>query len=276
MLEEVYKKKEDIFKIIKKAGNEILKVYSGNDFQVKMKSDQTPLTIADKKSNDVIVKSLKELFPEVPILSEESEKTPYNLRKKWKYLWMVDPLDGTKEFIKKNGEFSINLALIKNGKPVFGILYLPVLELFYYAGKRYGAYKIEKNGKAIGLKPEKDNKNDVDRIIKVIFSKSHYNQETREYVDRIKKQYCYTEMISVGSAMKLAYLAEGKADIYPRLAPTMEWDIAAGQIIVEETGGKVIDFLGKKPLIYNKDNLRNPWFLAFGNGIEYRLSSIES
>src|SRR6056297_1595039 len=250
MLEEVYKKKEEIFKIIKKAGNKILKVYSGNDFQVEMKSDETPLTLADKKSNDVIVKSLIELFPEVHILSEESKKTPYQERSGWEYLWLVDPLDGTKEFIKKNGEFSINLALIKGGKPIFGMLYLPVLGLFYYAGKGYGAYKIEKNGKTISLKPAEYNKNDVDRMIKVIFSKSHYNQETREYVERIRKKYYHIEMISVGSAMKLAYLAEGKADIYPRLAPTMEWDIAAGQIIVEEAGGKVIDFLGKKSLIY--------------------------
>jgi 3'(2'), 5'-bisphosphate nucleotidase len=265
MLKELYKKKEEIFKIIKKAGNEILKVYSGNDFQVETKSDKTPLTLADKKSNDVIVKSLIELFPEVPILSEESKKTPYHERKEWEYLWFVDPLDGTKEFIEKNGEFSINLALIKDDKPIFGILYLPVLDILYYAGEGQGAYKIEKNDKTIGLKSEKDNKNDIDRMIKVIFSKSHYNQETREYVDRIKKQYCHTEMISVGSAMKLAYLAEGKADIYPRLSTTMEWDIAAGQIIVEEAGGKVIDFLGEKSLIYNKEDLRNPWFVAFRN-----------
>ena len=265
MLEEVYKKKKEIFEVIKKAGNEILKVYSGNDFQVETKSDKTPLTIADKKSNKVIINGLMTLFPELPVLSEESKKTPYYERKKWKYLWLIDPLDGTKEFIKKNGEFSINLALIKDSKPIFGILYLPVLGLFYYAGKRYGAYKIEKNGKTINLKPVKYYKNGIDRNIRVIFSKSHYNQETREYVDRIGKQYYHTEMISVGSAMKMAYLAEGKADIYPRLAPTMEWDIAAGQIIVEEAGGKVIDIPGKKPLFYNKEDLQNPWFVAFGN-----------
>lgn len=268
MLEEVYKKKEDIFEILRKAGDEILKVYSGNDFQVETKSDKTPLTLADKKSNDVIVNGLMELFPELPLLSEESKKTAYHERKGWEYLWLIDPLDGTKEFIKKNGEFSINLALIKDGKPIFGILYLPVLGLFYYAGKGYGAYKIEKNGKTISLKPKKYNKNDVDRNIRVIFSKSHYNQETRDYVDRIRKQYYNTEMISVGSAMKLAYLAEGKADIYPRLAPTMEWDIAAGQVILEESGGKVLDFNRKSPLIYNKEDLRNPWFVAFKNSIQ--------
>ena len=268
MSEEVYKKKEEIFEVIRKAGNEILKVYSGNDFQVEKKSDKTPLTLADKKSNDVIVNGLIRLFPELPLLSEESKKTAYHERKGWEYLWLIDPLDGTKEFIKKNGEFSINLALIKDGKPIFGILYLPVLGLFYYAGKGYGAYKIEKNGKKNNLKPAKYNKNGANRSIRVIFSKSHYNQETRAYVDKIRNQYFQPTMISVGSAMKLAYLAEGKADIYPRLAPTMEWDIAAGQIIVEETGGIVIDFLEKKPLKYNKKNLQNPWFLASGNSID--------
>ena len=273
MLEEVYKKKEEIFKVIKKAGNEILKVYSGNDFQVETKSDKTPLTIADKKSNKVIINGLMTLFPEIPLLSEETKKIPYYERKKWEYLWLIDPLDGTKEFIKKKGEFSINLALIKDSKPIFGILYLPLLGLFYYAGKGYGTYKIEKNGKTISLKTEKYHKNDADKNIRVIFSKSHYNQETRDYVERIRKQYYNTEMISVGSAMKLAYLAERKADIYPRLAPTMEWDIAAGQIIVEEAGGKVIDFLVKKPLIYNKENLQNPWFVAFRNSIDVLRSS---
>jgi 3'(2'), 5'-bisphosphate nucleotidase len=265
MLKEVNRKIEDIFGIIRQAGDEIVKVYQSDDYQVKRKNDETPLTLADRKSNTVLVKGLQGLFPEIPYLSEESKKTPYQERKGWGHLWLIDPLDGTKEFIKENGEFSINLALIKDGKPIFGILYLPVLGLFYYAGKGYGSYKIEKNGKTIGLKPEKDNKNDVDRNIRVIFSKSHYNQETREYVDRIKKQYYHTEMISVGSAMKLAYLAEGKADIYPRLAPTMEWDIAAGQIIVEEAGGSVVSFQEKKSLIYNKEDLRNPWFVAFRN-----------
>jgi len=203
MLEVVNRKKEDIFSIIREAGDEILKVYQGNDFQVEIKSDETPLTLADKRSNKVIVNGLKELFPGVPFLSEESKKTPYQERKGWEYFWLIDPLDGTKEFIKRNGEFSINLALINNGCPIFGILYLPVLGLFYFANK-------------------------------------------------------------------------GQADICPRLAPTMEWDIAAGQIIVEETGSKVVDFYKKKPLFYNKEDLRNPWFVAFRNNIASCVLNIES
>ena len=276
MLEEIYKKKEEIFEVIKKAGNEILKVYSGNDFQVETKSDKTPLTIADKKSNKVIINGLMKLFPELPLLSEESKKKPYYDRKKWQYLWLIDPLDGTKEFIKKNGEFSINLALIKDRKPIFGILYLPVLGLFYYAGKGYGAYKIDRIGRvnqlpinSNGKNFEKNNKN----IKCIIFSRSHYTEETKQFVEKIKKQFSKVQMISVGSAMKLAYLAEGKADIYPRLAPTMEWDIAAGQTILEESGGKVLDFYKKIPLMYNKEDLRNPWFVASRNSIDALRSS---
>jgi len=211
------------------------------------------------------------LFPELPFLSEESKKTPYHERKGWEYLWLIDPLDGTKEFIKKNGEFSINLALIKDGKPIFGMLYLPVLGLFYYAGKGYGAYKIDRSGRVNQLPINSNGKNfekNNNSIKRIIFSRSHYTEETKQFVEKIKKQFSKVQMISVGSAMKLAYLAEGKADIYPRLAPTMEWDIAAGQVILEESGGKVLDFYKKTPLIYNKENLRNPWFLAYGNSIE--------
>jgi 3'(2'), 5'-bisphosphate nucleotidase len=279
MLEVVNRKKEDIFSIIREAGDEILKVYQGNDFQVEIKSDETPLTLADKRSNKVIVNGLKELFPGVPFLSEESKKTPYQERKGWEYFWLIDPLDGTKEFIKRNGEFSINLALINNGCPIFGILYLPVLGLFYFANKGQGAYKIEMDGRIIKLPLKKRDKHvegETSKTIRVILSKSHFTWETNDYVEKIKKHYHQIEMISVGSAMKLAYLAEGQADIYPRLAPTMEWDIAAGQIIVEETGSKVVDFYKKKPLFYNKEDLRNPWFVAFRNNIASCVLNIES
>lgn len=265
MLETVYKKKENIFEIIVRAGNEIIKVYQSNDFQVEMKSDQTPLTTADRKSNQVIVNGLKELFPQIPILSEESKKIPYQVRERWEYLWIVDPLDGTKEFIKKNGEFSINLALIKNNDPVFGIIDIPVLDVLYYAMKGKGAYKREGDGALFQLPFEntkKQIKKAVNTRIRMICSKSHYTEETKRYVDRISKHYSDIEMISVGSAIKFVYLAENKADIYPRLAPTMEWDIAAGQMILEETGGKIVDYQRKKPLMYNKEDLKNPWFVA--------------
>jgi|LDZT01.1.fsa_nt_gi 3'(2'), 5'-bisphosphate nucleotidase len=279
MLEKVYKKREDIFEIIRKAGDEILKVYSGNDFQVEIKSDKTPLTIADKKSNDVIVNGLSLIFPEIPILSEESKKTPFQIRKEWEHFWIVDPLDGTKEFIKKNGEFSINLALIKNGIPIFGILYLPVKDILYYAAKSYGAYKRDNNGRLTRLlnnKKGKEYKQIADSPKRIIISRSHYTEETQHFVEEIEKQFSKVQLISVGSAMKIAYLAEEKADIYPRLAPTMEWDIAAGQIILEESGGEILDFYEKIPLIYNKENLRNPWFVAYKNSNQSQVSSIQS
>jgi 3'(2'), 5'-bisphosphate nucleotidase len=268
MLEKVYKKREDIFEIIRKAGDEILKVYSGNNFQVETKSDKSPLTIADKKSNDVIVNGLSLIFPEIPILSEESKKTPFQIRKGWEYLWIVDPLDGTKEFIKKNGEFSINLALIRNSIPIFGILYLPVKNILYYAAKGYGAYKEDNSGRFTRLlKNKKFEKYEqiADSPKRIIISRSHYTEETQQFVKGIEKQFSKVQLISVGSAMKIAYLAEGKADIYPRLAPTMEWDIASGQIILEESGGKILDFCKKTPLIYNKEDLKNPWFVAYKN-----------
>jgi len=272
MLQEVHNKEEDIFQIAREAGNEILDVYQGDDFQVEIKSDKTPLTIADKKSNHIIVKGLQEIFPEIPILSEESRRIPYHERKKWKYLWIIDPLDGTKEFIKRNGEFSINLALIKNSVPIFGILYIPVKEILYFASKGYGAYKKDRRTDNIKLptnRKDKKNEKSNDMVKRIIFSRSHYTEETKHFVERIKKQFSRIHMISAGSAMKMAYLAEGKADIYPRLAPTMEWDIAAGQIILEESGGKLLDFYKRTPLIYNKKDLINPWFLAIGNNVNH-------
>jgi 3'(2'), 5'-bisphosphate nucleotidase len=279
MLETVYKKKEDIFEIIVRAGNEIIKIYQSNDFQVEMKSDKTPLTIADKNSNHVIVDGLKKLFPKIPILSEESKKTPFQTRKEWEYLWIVDPLDGTKEFIKKNGEFSINLALVKDGIAIFGILYLPVKDILYYAAKDYGAYKKDNSGRYTSLLHNKkceEYEQIADSPKRIIISRSHYTEETQLFVEGIKKQFSKVQLISVGSAMKITYLAEGKADIYPRLAPTMEWDIAAGQIVLEESGGEILDFYEKTPLIYNKENLRNPWFVAYKDSNQSRLASSKS
>jgi 3'(2'), 5'-bisphosphate nucleotidase len=279
MLEKVYKKKEDIFEIIVRAGNEIIKVYQSNDFQVEMKSDKTPLTIADKNSNHVIVDGLKKIFPKIPILSEESKKTPFQTRKEWEYLWIIDPLDGTKEFIKKNGEFSINLALVKDGTPIFGILYLPVKDILYYAVKGYGAYKKENSGifkRLFNSDEDKEYEKIADSPKRIIISRSHYTEETQQFVKEIEKQFSKVQLISVGSAMKIAYLAEGKADIYPRLAPTMEWDIAAGQIVLEESGGEILDFYEKTPLIYNKENLRNPWFVAYKDSNQSRVANSES
>ena len=267
MLSDVIKKKEALFHIIRTAGTEILKVYQSGHFQVKLKEDQTPLTIADHKSNEVIIEGLKTLFPNIPFLSEESRKTPYEERKEWDYFWLIDPLDGTKEFIKRNDEFSVNIALVHNNRPVLGLLYLPVLDILYYAIQGLGAFKIDENNKKTKMPLHEIEHNQKNDSIGIIFSKSHFTGETQKFVKKLQEKFTSVTRISVGSAMKLAYLAEGQADIYPRLAPTMEWDTGAGQIIIEEAGGKIIDFNTKKPLVYNKKDLRNPWFIASNSRI---------
>jgi len=245
--------------IAEKAGDKIMKIYQ-QDFEVNYKKDNSPLTKADIKSNEIIVKSLKELYPKIPILSEENKEVPYNIRKNWEYFWLIDPLDGTKEFVKKNGEFTINIALIYKDTPVLGIVYAPTLEILYYAQKEKGAFKQEKNRKPQRLPICTNTNND---ILKVIVSKSHYNQETKDFVNNLKNKFKKTiEFIRIGSSLKLCLIAEGKADIYPRLAPTMEWDIAAGQAIVEQTGGEVVEYNTQTPLKYNKENLLNPWFMV--------------
>ena len=244
--------------IAKKAGDEIMKIYQQN-FEVDYKADNSPLTKADIKSNEIITESLKDLYPEIPILSEENKEVPYNIRRNWEYFWLIDPLDGTKEFVKKNGEFTVNIALIYKNMPVLGVIYAPVLDLLYYAQKDQGAFKQDKNKKSqrLPIYNYPDN-----HTLKVIVSKSHYNQETKEFVNNLKSQYEKIEFINIGSSLKLCLIAEGKADIYPRLAPTMEWDIAAGQTIVEESKGRIIKYKTEESIKYNKQNLLNPYFIA--------------
>ena len=260
-------KKIDILKvnfIAKKAGNEIMKIYQ-QDFEVNYKKDNSPLTKADIKSNEVITEGLKDLYPQIPILSEESKEVQYNIRKNWEYFWLVDPLDGTKEFVKKNGEFTVNIALIHKETPVLGVIYAPVLKVLYYALKERGAFKQEKNGKPQKLPNDTHVDNDN---LKVIVSKSHYTPETKDFVNHLINQYKKTiRFIQIGSSLKLCLIAEGKADIYPRLAPTMEWDIAAGQAIIEQAGGEVVEFNTQAPLKYNKKNLLNSWFITKINNI---------
>jgi len=253
--------KIDIHKInhiAQKAGDEIMKIYQ-QAFDVAYKSDNSPLTKADIKSNEIIVNDLKYLYPDIPVLSEENKEIPYEERKNWKYFWLIDPLDGTKEFIKKNGEFTVNIALIYKNMPVLGVIYAPVLNLLYYAQKDQGAFKQEKNKKPQRLPIYNHTDNNT---LKIIVSKSHYNQETKEFVNNLKNQYEKIEFINIGSSLKFCLIAEGKADIYPRLAPTMEWDIAAGQTIVEESKGRITKYKTKESISYNKQNLLNPYFIT--------------
>lgn len=242
---------QDINKIAKEAGRAILEVYK-KDFDVNYKQDNSPLTEADLKANEIICTNLKKLYPDIPIISEENKNIPYEERKGWRYFWLIDPLDGTKEFVRKNGEFTVNIALIEKDTPVLGVVYAPVLDTIYYAKKAKGAYK---NDQKLPLLQEH-------KTYKIVMSKSHLNEETKEFVDSLKTDKP-KEAVSIGSSLKLCLIAEGSADIYPRLGKTMEWDTAAAHAIALQSGKKVVRFDDKKPLVYNKESLLNPWFIAF-------------
>ena len=233
------------------AGKEILRIYESGDFSIEAKSDDSPLTKADKASHEAIVAELKATG--LPILSEEGEAVSYDERRGWEYFWMIDPLDGTKEFIKKNGEFTVNIALIHRSRPVLGVVTTPVLDELYHAIQGEGAYK---NGKQIRV----NSFSIADTQLRVVASRSHLNEDTKAYVDSLDNPV----MLSKGSSLKLLMVAEGEADLYPRYAPTMEWDTAAAQIVVEEAGGRVTIKDTNEPVIYNKENLLNPWFLVSG------------
>lgn len=236
------------------AGNAIMKVYNSPDFGVETKDDHSPLTLADKASNDVIVSGLQSQFPSTPILSEEGKEMPYKTRSKWKEFWLVDPLDGTKEFIKKNDEFTVNIALIKEGYPVFGVVYLPANDILYYGGWEYGAFKLSK-GELVNITVG----NRLSERI-AMRSRSHASEEEQEVYDK----YGVTEFRVAGSSLKFCYVAEGQADLYYRHGPTMEWDTGAGQSIVEGAGGVVLNELGPDRFGYNKPNLLNNPFLVLG------------
>ncbi len=247
-------------------GAEIMKIYQ-NDFDVEYKEDNSPLTLADQKCNDVINSYLVDT--EYPIISEENKQNTYDERKQWETCWIVDPLDGTKEFVKRNGEFTVNIALVKNGKPLLGIIYVPDTKILYYADVQKGeTYKCVLNShdenleqlasKAKLIQPNNGSKTKI----KVVGSRSHMSMETEEFVKSLKKNYDNVEIVSKGSSLKFCLVAEGNADVYPRFAPTMEWDTAAGQAICEAVGLKVISKETNEPLLYNKENLLNPWFLV--------------
>jgi len=247
------------------AGIEILKIYHQADFSeiVDFKADDSPLTTADKASHEVIMKRLEEEYPDIPIISEEGKDIDYATRKDWEYFWLVDPLDGTKEFIKKNGQFTVNIALIHNDKPVAGVIYTPVTEELYLAAKEgyvedveAGAYK-----QTLPAQPESISVNSKQQNLIAVRSSSHASEEEEDLLNR----YGVTESISKGSSLKFCMVAEGKADIYYRHGPTMEWDTAAGQVVVECAGGKVLQGTGPESFVYNKESLRNGSFLVLSS-----------
>lgn len=252
MLNEI--KIEEIINIAKDASIEVMKIYE-KDFAIEYKDDNSPLTEADLIANEIICNSLKKLYPHIPILSEESKIISYDERKSWSYVWIIDPIDGTKEFVKKNGEFTINIALVHAHTPVLGVVYAPSVDLLYFAKKNSGAYMI-KNNKTIKLPISRD-----DNKLYIVASKSHLNEETKNFIEDIKttKEKVVTSM---GSSLKICMVAEGVADIYPRFAPTSEWDTCAAHAIVLEAGKVVVDAYEKKPLVYNKEDILNPFFIV--------------
>lgn len=238
------------------AGHRILEIYE-TDFDVTHKSDNSPLTEADMAAHNAIDAGLAILTPELPILSEESAHIPFSERSTWQRYWLVDPLDGTREFVKRNGEFTVNIALIDNHEPVLGVIYTPVSGVTYYAARGYGAYKKLPQGV-----PERIHTREKQpgRVM-VAGSRSHSGDSLHAFLGRIGDY----DIISMGSSLKSCLVAEGRADIYPRLGPTSEWDTAAAQCIVEEAGGRVTE-LDRTPLRYNtKDSLLNPHFLVSGD-----------
>lgn len=247
-----------------RGGEEILKVYD-TDFAIEKKEDRSPLTLADKNSHAVISEILSATG--IPVLSEEGKDIPFSERKNWKRLWIVDPLDGTKEFIKRNGEFTVNIALVEDQRPVLGIIYIPVTKTMYFGMEEQGSFRISDiAGQTVfnELFPFSQKLPLVNSLSKytIVASRSHLTKETEEFIVEMKKKYGETELISAGSSIKFCLVAEGKANVYPRFGPTMEWDTAAGQAILNGAGKNVIDFKTGKKLLYNKENLRNDWFMA--------------
>jgi len=243
---------ETIKNIALEAGDLIMEIYK-KDFEVEYKDDKSPLTIADKVSNELICRKLNELYPDIPLMSEENKQTEYSVRKDWEYYFCIDPIDGTKEFIKKNDEFTVNIALIHKDTPVLGVVYAPALNEIYYAKKGEGAFK---NSEKLPLEVNEN----LEEKMSVVASKSHLSAETQEFIDNLDTKK--VEQVSKGSSLKLCMVAEGIADIYPRLAPTMEWDTAAADAIVRESGKMTYQFESNKPVVYNKEDLLNPWFVV--------------
>jgi 3'(2'), 5'-bisphosphate nucleotidase len=260
------------------AGDEIMKIYE-TDFTVDFKTDHSPLTEADRRAHDIISHQLAATG--FPVLSEEGKHLPFDQRQKWGTLWIVDPVDGTKEFVKRNGEFTVNIALVIGQAPVLGVIWCPVARQLYYGNSQTGeawrcqfdthlAHEITSDNldSCAERLPLSQNRSSV----VIAASRSHLSQDTELFINKIKQEQA-VELLSRGSSLKMCMIAEGAADVYPRMAPTSEWDTAAGQAIIEAAGGQVLDYATKKPLHYNKPDLLNPWFVAFAKNQTELLST---
>ena len=236
------------------AGKEIIKIYTDySDFEIESKSDNSPLTIADKKSNEIICQELKRINQDIPILSEEEKEVDYSTRKDWNTFWLVDPLDGTKEFIKRNGEFTTNIALIENGSPAMGVVYAPCLDTIWAGNKETGSIKVE-SGKSEKIEASAYSKG----TIRVATSRSHGNTKIQAILD----EYDSYELKTMGSSIKICLVGDGRVHIYPRLGPTMEWDTAAAHAVVKFAGANILDYHTRAELLYNKESLLNNEFIV--------------
>ena len=243
----------------REAGRAILDIYR-TDFGVVSKSDSSPLTEADLRAHRAIVARLAERYPDTPVLSEESaEHAVYEVRRHWPSYFLVDPLDGTKEFVKRNGQFTVNIALIEGGRPTAGVVYAPDLDWLYYGTAEGGAFKSEGGGAAQPIRVRQ--RGERGKIV-VVGSLSHPTPEMAAFVDELRQGGAEVEFVAMGSSLKLCLVAEGKADLYPRFGPTMEWDTAAADAVVRAAGGRLIAHGGDDDLPYNKPDLLNGWFLA--------------
>ncbi len=264
---------DDVIKIAKMAGEIILDIYNSN-FNISYKKNNSPVTTADRKANEFIKKKLLTIL-DIPVLSEEEQYIPFLERKNWELFWLIDPLDGTKEFINGEKDFTVNIALIYKNSPILGVVYAPALDLLYYGGKNIGSFKIDQKKKSKLCVSNMEKKQNSMKKLSVVTSKSHLNLETKNFIEILKMYYNEVQTVSIGSSLKFCLIADGKADIYPRLAPTMEWDTAAAHSILKGVQGKIVEYRNVNSLndlkflpelIYNKKNLLNPPFLAFKNG----------
>eukprot|EP00899_Mesostigma_viride_P021995 jgi/Mesvir1/2980/Mv09606-RA.1 len=252
---------EDLIRIAREAGQAILNIYNGDkdDWEVKSKSDSSPLTRADQDANAIICDALARIAPHVPIISEENKAVDYAVRRNFQVSFCVDPLDGTKEFLKRNGQFTVNIALLRGGRPVMGVVHTPCEDRTHWAVAGQGAY-VREAGSTSDARIHAAQFSETDAGITVVGSASHSTPETEAFIAKYKDP----KFKALGSSLKFMLVAEGKAHVYPRLAPTCEWDTAASQIIVEEAGGEVFKHPEGTPMVYNKENPLNPYFVVYG------------
>ena len=263
------------------AGQVIMRIYNGDDFEIQLKADNSPLTAADKAAHNLIMERLQQLY-DFPVLSEESKEIPYETRSAWTTYWLVDPLDGTKEFIKKNDEFTVNIALIHNGIPIYGVVFAPAIGLFYVGAKGHGAFRFKQGDDFADRAELAEKLHDIrehfqpiprprpqgERQLRVVASRSHCNVETTDFIERLEETRGPAKLVSIGSSLKICLVADGSADVYPRIAPTMHWDTGAAQAVLEAAGGCLVQWDDHEPLRYDRQSLVNPYFVAYAHDWE--------